>query len=465
MADLADIQDSFPDKSLFHVACQDVARITCILSFHTSNIVKPKHLNSWSNSIYEKLVFLYRFVYLLFCTGFMPTIFDLLPFKMWQIVTIMIYGYRWFVMPFYLRLIGYSKHADWSSLGTHQPAKDAPETKVYQNISDTTYQTNLSKIQFGDPDFEKFITFLYNKGAHYAPHSQSPGNPLAHNNFPGNFMNHLTGVYKILVAWKQPQYVCRAGMFHSIYGTFDYRTNEYCDLRNGRSYMQKLIGVGAEELAFAICTSDRLLLIREIRDTMYGKENAELALRDNYVEQYNQGKDGLVDGNPHPQLVNYLTESGYPVRNHITQKVHIFPPDFFAQFVVVFCADFMDQGAAGPGSADYDICIFQFQRYRFFNDIICFVKDYLRVVPPVWSKYMGNNAFIEPTRSEILALKDMWVTHVSGFVERKGAALPCKAEARELLVHCIKAYPWMLETFVILGCCLRKGEILEVSTI
>ena len=181
MADLSDIQDTYPNNNLFHVACQDVARITCLLSFHSSNVTKPRHLNSFSTNIYEKFIFLYRFLYLLLCTGFMPTIFDLLPFKMWQIVTIMIYGYRWFILPFYLRLIGYGKYADWGGIGCHQPTKDGPETKIYNNISSTSMinNTNLCNIKFGDPDFEKFITFLYNKGAHFAPHSQSPGNPIA----------------------------------------------------------------------------------------------------------------------------------------------------------------------------------------------------------------------------------------------------------------------------------------------
>ncbi len=75
----------------------------------------------------------------------------------------------------------------------------------------------------------------------------------------GNFLDHLNGVYKILRAWKQPLYVCHAGMFHSVYGTYDYRTSQYFDLRRGgRAELRAAIGPAAEELSFAICTSDRL---------------------------------------------------------------------------------------------------------------------------------------------------------------------------------------------------------------
>ena len=57
-----------------------------------------------------------------------------------------------------------------------------------------------------------------------------------------------------------------------------------------------------------------------------------------------------IDGNAYPPLLGELTDRGFPVRNHITQRVHFLPPAFFAHFVVVFAADFMDQGALPFGS-------------------------------------------------------------------------------------------------------------------
>ena len=139
----------------------------------------------------------------------------------------------------------------------------------------------------------------------------------------------------MLVSWKQPRYIVRGGLFHSVYGTFDYRSGIY-DLRNGRKPLADLIGEGAEELAFAICTSDRVGLIIDLIKTMYGNE-AKQVLNDIYPKQDN-------NGNPFPPLVVTLGNEGYPVRNHITQKVHIIPSSFFAQFCIVMIADFMEQG-------------------------------------------------------------------------------------------------------------------------
>lgn len=98
----------------------------------------------------------------------------------------------------------------------------------------------LSHHNYGDSAFEDMVACLYGKTTHLSPHSQSPGNPFV-GGFPGNFLDHLLGVHKVLVAWRQPLHVARAGLFHSVYGTFDYRGGCF-DLRHGRSQLQSLIG-------------------------------------------------------------------------------------------------------------------------------------------------------------------------------------------------------------------------------
>lgn len=484
MTSLPDIQETFNSK-LFQVACQDCARITCLMAFESDDVRRPREMNSIFVNMYEKGVFLFRFCYLLIFTGFMPTIFDLIPFRTWQFITVLIYAYRLYLLPFYLRLVGYGKHADWKNppLGSRQPSRvdsvdkhDGPvleEVQVYFKSNDLNQLTEyhaLSRIDFGDPCFEKFISLLYHKVAHLSPHSQSPGNPLNHSNFPGNFMNHLLGVYKILVAWGQPQYICRAGLFHSVYGTFDYRTSHFYDLRRGRKSLQDLIGVAAEEISFAICTSDRLLLMRDIREAMYGKEAAKNSLVANSIfgspaPTNMTNEDGVPNGNPHPPVIGKLTESGFQVRNHITQEYHVLPPDLFASFIVVFCADFMDQGAAGTGTHDYDICLFQFQRYRFFRDILCFVEPYLRVKPPVMQKYMGldkipnDSAFAEPSREEVLLIKGSWDKCVRVFMTQESfSAVELSDRDKDSMLHCTLSYPWLMEPFVILACSLKVGE-------
>jgi hypothetical protein len=60
------------------------------------------------------------------------------------------------------------------------------------------------------------------------------------------------------------------------------------------------------------------------------------------------------------------------------------------------------------GSTDLDICLFQFLRFRFYSDLIRFVKPFLRISPPVWEKYLWDNTYIEPLRDEVLAFKKLW---------------------------------------------------------
>ena len=33
------------------------------------------------------------------------------------------------------------------------------------------------------------------------------------------FLEHLSGVQDVLQSWNEPEYVCNAGLFHSVYGT------------------------------------------------------------------------------------------------------------------------------------------------------------------------------------------------------------------------------------------------------
>ena len=180
MADIADIQQTF-DSRLFVVACQDVARIVSILSFESEDVTKPRKINSIYTNTYEKLVFFMRFFYLVFYKGFTPTIFDMIPYRLWQILTIAIYIYRLTILPFWLRVTGYGKYASWTSpqIGSSQPTKDEPVTKPYKIKTSLAAESRLATVEFGDFHFEHFITVLYNKGAHLSPHSQSPGNFFA----------------------------------------------------------------------------------------------------------------------------------------------------------------------------------------------------------------------------------------------------------------------------------------------
>ena len=343
MADHGDLQSAF-DNGFFQAACQDVLRIVSVLSLDSTHITKPESMKSTAVNFQERLVFFGRFLYMVFIKGFTPTVFELLPFRLWQVLTITIYFYRLIFLPFYLRLTGYAKYTSWNKLGSNQPKEGSDEARTLKAVP-LTRVANLAAVDFADPKFQTFVTKLHGFTAHLSPHSQSPGNPFIHNGFPGNFFDHLVGVYKILLVWQQPQYVVRAGLFHSVYGTFDYRYSLY-DLRDGRSALRYLVGPGAEELAFAICTSDRIGLLRDLSIAMYGQDGAKQLLGGGPSTEDHRA----IAADDHPRLLATLTQDGFAVRNHITQKKHVLPADFFAQFVMVMIADFMEQVKQQPNS-------------------------------------------------------------------------------------------------------------------
>lgn len=241
-------------------------------------------------------------------------------------------------------------------------------------------------------------------------------------------------------------------MFHSVYGTFDYRAGVY-DLRKGRDELRSLIGPGAEELAFAICTSDRLGLLSDLANAMYGP---------GIISRFGDiSKEVLLnpeDGNALPPLVGRLTAEGFPLRNHVTQVSHVVPADCFAQFAVVFCADFMDQGALPFASADMDICLFQFMRYRFFNDLLVFVSDFLRVPPRPFKKHMWEQSFLEPSRSEVQEMKKLWKVYYASNVS------PTPSEGlhkdQKTLLRLVQRYPYLAEPRLVLAATMRKDEVL-----
>jgi hypothetical protein len=76
---------------------------------------------------------------------------------------------------------------------------------------------------------------------------------IAHTN--KTYLAHLIGVYRDLEAWGCPEDVCRAGMFHSIYGTELFQGFKLPLDR--RPEVRQQIGERAERLAFINCVMDR----------------------------------------------------------------------------------------------------------------------------------------------------------------------------------------------------------------
>lgn len=90
---------------------------------------------------------------------------------------------------------------------------------------------------------DKYRLFLRQRGADQAGHMH------------GSLLEHLQGTLRLLQSWGCDPHVCRAGLFHSIYGTSIYG-HRSVDLSE-RQLVKRLIGGDSERLAFLFCVADR----------------------------------------------------------------------------------------------------------------------------------------------------------------------------------------------------------------
>ena len=68
-------------------------------------------------------------------------------------------------------------------------------------------------------------------------------------------LEHLKGTHDLLAQWGNPAWLCTAGLFHSIYGTYIF-DRKSADL-SMRARIREVIGARAEELVFVFCVCDR----------------------------------------------------------------------------------------------------------------------------------------------------------------------------------------------------------------
>jgi hypothetical protein len=74
----------------------------------------------------------------------------------------------------------------------------------------------------------------------------------------GTFLDHLLGVWRMLVAWRQPTDVCRLGLMHSIYSNSFVRMKVFdAERPEGRATVRHLIGDEAERLVHLFCVIRR----------------------------------------------------------------------------------------------------------------------------------------------------------------------------------------------------------------
>jgi len=94
-----------------------------------------------------------------------------------------------------------------------------------------------------DKDFKRMTDFLVGMGVAEIPHTNK------------SYLGHLIAVYRYLESQGSGTDVCRAGMFHSIYGTELFQGFTLPLERRGE--VRALIGERAERLAYLNCAMDR----------------------------------------------------------------------------------------------------------------------------------------------------------------------------------------------------------------
>src|SRR4051794_11607735 len=99
-----------------------------------------------------------------------------------------------------------------------------------------------------DKDFKRLTDFLVGMGVEQVPHTHK------------SYLAHLVAVFRSLESLGCPEDVCRAGMFHSIYGTE--RFQGFILPLGRRGEVRALIGDRAERLAYLNCAMDRASLDR-----------------------------------------------------------------------------------------------------------------------------------------------------------------------------------------------------------
>src|SRR5262245_54939309 len=97
-----------------------------------------------------------------------------------------------------------------------------------------------------DSEYKKMTDFLVGLGIEQIPHTQK------------SYLAHLVALHRILESQGYSQDVCRAGMFHSIYGTE--RFQGFTLPLEHRGEVRALIGNRAERLAYLNCAMDRASL-------------------------------------------------------------------------------------------------------------------------------------------------------------------------------------------------------------
>lgn len=102
-------------------------------------------------------------------------------------------------------------------------------------------------------NFKRWTDFLLAQGVEQVSHTGK------------SYLAHVIGVYKLMETQGCTEEVCRAGLFHSIYGTERFQGFKLPLER--RAEVRALIGERAERLAYINCAMDRSTFDRAVKQT------------------------------------------------------------------------------------------------------------------------------------------------------------------------------------------------------
>ncbi|WP_061231759.1 DUF6817 domain-containing protein [Leptospira interrogans] len=81
----------------------------------------------------------------------------------------------------------------------------------------------------------------------------------------GDLLSHLLETFQILEEWGSPEFLCYAGLFHAVYGTFAYQNPVIGT--NARKEIVGIIGEKAETLVYLYGSCDRTHLYGQFGNT------------------------------------------------------------------------------------------------------------------------------------------------------------------------------------------------------
>ena len=117
-----------------------------------------------------------------------------------------------------------------------------------------------------EPHFKQMTEFIRKIGADDVEHTEK------------TYLAHAIGVHNDLKTWGCDEDVCRAGIFHSIYGTE--RFQKFALPLERRGELQELIGEKAEWLAYLNCSMNR-----EVFDNLVFQVDGPFLFRDRFTDE------------------------------------------------------------------------------------------------------------------------------------------------------------------------------------